>query len=370
MVSVLRPGARGEQVIDVQTRLVTLGYQIAGDERSGTFGDGTQAAVRAFQQDRGLIVDGLVGTDTWRELVEASWRLGDRTLYLRAPHMRGDDVRGLQDRLASLGFDAGRTDGILGPHTAAALREFQKNYGLSDDGIVAAETVRALHGLPSIAGDMPVDPIRQREALRTRARGVTGLRVVLDPGHGGDDPGFVGQGGLREDEICFELANLVESALAAAGVQVHLTRRAGDGPPEVARTALANALDADLFLSLHLGGPDTKARGAASFYFGHQRWRSEAGVMLAELLLEEICSLDLVDGRAHPKTFALLRETRMPAVVVEPAFISNPDEELLLADPGFRARLATKIARAVERFAVEKAPTTSRAIAARTRDAS
>ena len=107
-MEIIRLGDRGDAVLDVQRRLGALGYSFPPDERSGVFGPATDQAVRAFQQKRGLLVDGLVGVDTWRELVEASWRLGDRVLYLRAPHVRGDDVRDLQDRLATLGFDVGR----------------------------------------------------------------------------------------------------------------------------------------------------------------------------------------------------------------------------------------------------------------------
>lgn len=356
MTTVLRPGDRGEQVIDIQARLVMLGHAIPAEERAGAFGAGTETAVRAFQQRRGLIVDGLVGPHTWRELVEASWRLGDRTLYLRAPHMRGDDVRELQDRLAALGFDAGRSDGIFGPQTGQALRDFQQNYGLALDGIVADHTLRALRGLRPMAGDTPIGLIRQREALRPRPSGVAGMRIVLDPGHGGEDPGFVGPAGTEEATVCFALARGVESSLAAAGAQVFTTRRRGDGPPDAARAALANALEADLFLSLHLGGPDPHARGAAAFYFGHERWRSEAGAVLAEQLLEAVCGLGLVDGRAHPKTFPVLRETRMPAVVLEPAYLTNADEEALLGDPAFVRRLAAAIDQAVARFAREPVP--------------
>ena len=78
----------------------------------------TQAAVCAFQQARGLTSTGVCDDLTWTALVEASWRLGDRHLYLRAPHLRGDDVAELQHRLGQFGFDAGRVDGIFGVETA------------------------------------------------------------------------------------------------------------------------------------------------------------------------------------------------------------------------------------------------------------
>lgn len=355
VMELIRAGDRGERVLDVQAKLTALRHVIPPDERTGVFGNGTRDAVRAFQQARGLLVDGIVGKDTWRELVEASRRLGDRVLYLRAPHMRGDDVRDLQDRLATFGFDVGRTDGIFGPHTQRAVTEFQRNYGLTPDGIVAEGTVRALAGLPRIAGDTPSGALREREQMRARAGGLSGLRIVLDPGHGGDDPGNIGAAGAREDAVCFAIAARVEATLAAAGAQVFLTRHETTAPGDSARAAFANALDAEVYLALHLGGGDPGARGAAAFYFGHERFRSESGARLAELLLEEVCALGIVDARTHAKTFPILRETRMTAVVLEPGYVTNAAEEHALADARFQEQLAGAIASALRRFTREPA---------------
>lgn len=355
-MELIRSGQRGEQVLGVQTKLVALGYDVPADERAGFFGEGTLDSVRAFQQARGLIVDGIVGPDTWRELVEASWKLGDRVLYLRAPHMRGDDVRDLQDRLATMGFDTGRVDGIFGPQTQIALLEFQRNYGLRSDGIVADDSLRALLGLPKIAGDTGVGGIRERTRSRRFPPGLAGLRVVLDPGHGPSEPGFAGPNGETESAACFALAHAVEASLAAGGAHVFLTRREDGTPTDSERATLANALDAHLFVSLHMGGGDLSARGAAAFYFGHERFRSELGARLADLLLAEVTLLGLTDGRAHAKTFPVLRETRMPAVVLEPVYLTNSDEEKLIADHAFRAHLADAITRGIRNFTREGAP--------------
>src|SRR5205814_7300565 len=123
----INTGDLGEGGADVQQRLVVAGETIDAGGLGGRFGSSTEGAVRAFQQRRGLLVDGTVGSETWGELVEAGFALGDRTLYLRSPHFRGDDVRALQRRLSSLGFDAGREDGIFGPRSDRAVREFQRN---------------------------------------------------------------------------------------------------------------------------------------------------------------------------------------------------------------------------------------------------
>jgi N-acetylmuramoyl-L-alanine amidase len=348
----IRPGDRSAAVRDVQQRLILLGFAVAPEERTGIFGPTTEAAVREFQERRGLVVDGIVGSETWRELVEASWRLGDRTLYLKAPPLRGDDVRELQERLGALGFDVGRVDGIFGPRTARAVREFQSNYGLPADAIVGRATLRALAGLPALAGRTPASAVREREQLRGLGPGLTGLRIVVDPGHGGADPGILGPAGTREDAVCLEIARLLEGALSAAGASVFLTREGDRGPSDTERAALANALDADLYVAVHAGGAaDPTVRGAATYFFGHERYRSEAGARLAARVQEAVLRLGVADAGVRAKTYAVLRETRMPAVHVEPAHLTNPDEERLLADPAWQARLADAIASGLRAFA-------------------
>lgn len=346
-VHVIRPGDRGRHVVDVQRRLARLGYAVPAEER-GAFERSTAEAVRAFQAARGIEVDGLVGPATWRELVEAGWQLGDRILYLRAPHFAGDDVRELQDRLATLGFDVGRIDGIFGPLTDRAVRDFQRNYGLPPDGVIGDETLRALSGLPRISGDTPASGVREREALRARPWSVAGLRVVLDPGHGGDDPGNEGAGGC-EAALAFDTARAVESLLAASGAQVFLTRREQDNPTITDRAALANALGADLFVSLHAYA-EPAGNGARAAYFGHARFASEGGARLAAALLADLSAIGVRDAGAEPKTFPVLRETRMTAVLLELGNVTDAEDARRLGSRESLASIAAAIADGVRRF--------------------
>src|ERR687895_293458 len=96
----IRRGDRSQEVADVQSRLRSLGFDI--DDEPGSFGDDTRHAVRAFQQRRSILADGIVGPHTGEELAEASGRLGDRVFYLNPPPMRGDDVTSLQTQLNAL----------------------------------------------------------------------------------------------------------------------------------------------------------------------------------------------------------------------------------------------------------------------------
>ena len=112
----VRPDDRGALVRDLHRRLLAVGHPVdAVEESDGHFGPDTTRALLAFQAERGLDEHGTVDETTQAALVEAGVRLGDRHLYLHAPMFRGDDVADLQLRLGSLGFDAGRIDGIFGP---------------------------------------------------------------------------------------------------------------------------------------------------------------------------------------------------------------------------------------------------------------
>ena len=103
--------------------------------------------IRSFQQERGLHVTGELNEATQRALEEARWKLGDRSLNLQpSPMMRGDDVAALQVRLTEMGFNCGRVDGIYGPATESAVKEFQKSVGAKVDGKCGPATIIAFPG--------------------------------------------------------------------------------------------------------------------------------------------------------------------------------------------------------------------------------
>lgn len=174
MVEPIRQGDRGPAVEDVQKRLLTLGFDLGPTGIDGVFFGSTLAAVRRFQRDRGLDEDGLVGDATWAALVDATFRLGDRLLYLKFPYLHGADVLALQGALNALGFACGRPDGIFGAYTERAVREFQANVGLPADGIAGVDTVGAVDRLrhvwqdksPHAPAALAVAPARAAQVLR------------------------------------------------------------------------------------------------------------------------------------------------------------------------------------------------------------
>ena len=134
-------GMTGPAVEDVQTRLSQLSYSIDEAELSSkTFGPSTSTAVMKFRLDHSLSASEEVDLDCWGALVDATYKLGDRTLYLRLPNFHGADVVELQNALNILGFACGDANGYFGPHTEAALQQFQENVGLFSDGMAFQDT--------------------------------------------------------------------------------------------------------------------------------------------------------------------------------------------------------------------------------------
>src|SRR5215207_6211801 len=165
-----RLGDTGPAVAELRRKLARLGLVSSmeqGDPASLVFDEEMDRAIRHFQQERGLTVDGIVGPATYRALDEARYRLGDRLLsYVVSNPLTGDDVLLLQRRLMELGFNVGRVDGVFGPLTLDALREFQRNVGLPADGTCGPATFKALAGLaPLVTGGRP-DSLRAAEAIR------------------------------------------------------------------------------------------------------------------------------------------------------------------------------------------------------------
>jgi N-acetylmuramoyl-L-alanine amidase len=353
-VSAFRLGSRDPAVAQIRGWLIEIGLLAADTgEADEAYTPAVEHAVRAIQQQRGLPVDGIVGPDTYRELEGARWRLGGRTLHHHVSHpYAGDDVLMLQQRLSELGFDVGRPDGHFGPRTATALRDFQRNYGLAVDGTVGPDTVRALRQLSrSVVRGRSYD-LREAEALRHRGPRLAGKKVVVDPGHGGAETGWC-VGALTERDIVADLARRLEGRLAAYGAEAYLTHGPDSCPTAEERAAFANATDADLLVSLHVdGAPSPAANGVATFYYGAGPSRgSVAGGRLADLVQRELVArTDFADAHTHPRTWELLRRTRMTAVQVELGYLTNPGDARRLGDPDLRDRVAEALLVAIQRL--------------------
>lgn len=176
----IRKGDRGAAVEDVQRRLIALGADLGRTGVDGVFLGATYAAVLTFQRERLLDEDGVVGPQTWAALVDATFTLGDRLLYLRFPYLHGEDIRELQSALNALGFACGAADSIFGAFTERAVRDFQKNTGLASDGIVGPDTVRAVEGLRHVWSVKSQPPPEELRASASRSAAVLAdVEIVL-----------------------------------------------------------------------------------------------------------------------------------------------------------------------------------------------
>jgi N-acetylmuramoyl-L-alanine amidase len=284
----LGEGDNGEVVRDLQRRLLAAGLETLID---GVFGSHTTAALTSFQSGRGLKVTGACDSATWAALVEAGFELGDRLLYLTHPMTRGDDVAQLQQRLGGLGFDAGRIDGIFGPDTEGALREFQRNSGLTVDGVSGPATLHHLNRLGNrIDRPAAVAGVRERERLRSAPRNLHQRKVVVAHGGGID-----------------AIAHALARSLGEAGAEVVVIQHRD--PSEIARQA--NEFASELLIDLEVGDAPTWCA-----YYRSGDFESTGGRRLAEIMTPTLIGVGLAGAPARGMRLPTLRESRMPAVLV------------------------------------------------------
>ncbi len=171
--------------------------------------------------------------------------------------------------------------------------------------------------------------------------------VVIDPGHGGPDPGAIGIGGIRETDVVLEVSKIVKELLSDKGVNVRLTRRNEvdlDLPP---RVSFANNTDADIFVSIHANASRGKRRdinGLETYYF--RGWR---GRLLAKKIQKQILRVSpgSPDRGVKQGRFYVIKNTRMPAVLVEIGFLTGRLDARRLEKTVHRERIAYAIAKGI-----------------------
>jgi N-acetylmuramoyl-L-alanine amidase len=214
-------------------------------------------------------------------------------------------------------------------------------------------------------------------------------KVVLDAGHGGSDPGAIGPTGLREKDVTLSIVKHLAPMLAGHNIDVVLTRDEDAFVSLEERTARANASRADLFVSVHCNASEGHAKKGLETYvldtsiddmagrlaarenatsplanaelssiLASMRMADQAqrSTHLAELVQKSVLAslkpayAAIVDGGVHTAGFFVLVGARMPAVLVESTYISNPEESALLAEDSYRKRIAAGLANAVLGF--------------------
>lgn len=226
-------------------------------------------------------------------------------------------------------------------------------------------------------------------AGRARGAGRAVERVVLDPGHGGVDPGAIGPSGVREKDVTLAIAHKAAPVLARLGFQVSLTRDEDRSVTLEERTARANGVGADLFVSIHCNAADNKTKRGIETYVldtttsdmagrvaarenaASQAASDEVAQLLASMRLADQSSRSvhfaellqratvaaafersrpIEDGGVHRAGFYVLVGARMPAVLFETSYVSNLEDERLLASDAFQQRLADGIVNAIKAY--------------------
>lgn len=175
--------------------------------------------------------------------------------------------------------------------------------------------------------------------------------VVIDPGHGGPDPGAVGIGGLRETDVVLPISLEVARLLQGQGLQVYLTRtdesRDVDLPP---RVALAERVRANVFVSIHANAISLSRPDVNGVEMYHAPG-SASGAALGQVLLNSIMrSINIPNRGLRAARFYVVRNTSMPAVLVETGFVTGAQDAPRLADPNFQNQMAAAIARGIIEF--------------------
>ncbi len=215
-------------------------------------------------------------------------------------------------------------------------------------------------------------------------------RIVVDPGHGGEDPGALGRGGEREADMAYLLSLDLVQVLRAKGFEVLMTRTKSQGLSLAERTRFANQQRADLFLSIHVSAAEhQRAHGVETYYLntGSDRYATRLAARENKQTEEQLSTLafiladlstkgNTVDSRSLARLlqaemkglatdrknelraalFYVLLGARMPAVLFEAGFMTNDGDLRRLQDPVARMDLAKRLARGVERFAASVGP--------------
>ncbi|MFE7632355.1 peptidoglycan-binding protein [Kocuria sp. NPDC057446] len=369
----LRRTMTSRRVVSLRERLlragVTVAYLAPQDVNNPSyFDDHVDAAVRAFQQERGLIVDGLVGPETDRCLNEAQYALGDRPLYADENRpLRGDDVTMLQHNLSRLGFYYGHLNGVFGSSTHHAVTELQQSLGLDATGVVDRETIAALARINKNITSSKAFSLREYHRLERATSALRGRSVVLVPsGAAGQQPPAAAAPDFRDraDEVtrdvalrAFELLHEIGADPVVVSPGASLQDRLGR-PVQTAASAqevVADGRTDTVVVTLHCDWNSSPAAGGMAAYYWGEQDRSEIyspiGERAAVLVLKEmVARTGALDLGTHARQWDLLRAHDAPTIWLDLGYLSSPVDRAALADAEHRNHLAEAVVFGLQRM--------------------
>lgn len=335
---------------------VTLSYLAPDSVNDPTiFDDHVDAAVRAFQQSRGLIVDGVAGPDTQRALQEAQFKFGDRTLsHIEGSPLRGDDVAELQRHLSHLGFYYGHIDGSFGVRTRYAVAELQHNLGLPGSGVCDGDTMTAMSRVNRAISPSQAFALRDYERLDRSTAALRGRLISVNIGRSElASPHAVERLSgepLTGQLVTTDIAGRVGRILREFGARLvpPVSEAAPDSPGSRASVPSLN-------LDIHCDWLDQQAAsGIAAYYWGLPgtgEARSPIGHRAAVLLMKELSArTDMDNLGVHARTWDTLKVPGVPSVGLDLGYLSNAHDAERLADPVFRQTVADSIVIGIQRL--------------------
>lgn len=174
------------------------------------------------------------------------------------------------------------------------------------------------------------------------------MKVFIDPGHGGKNPGAIGPNGLQEANVNLDIGLKLGRILSNWGYEINYSRTTDTTVTLSERARLANEWEANYFVSIHCNSNvNPEANGTSTYFYRTGTIAESFALTVNNSLVRQIERKDLGIFSAN---FAVLRLTRMPAILVETAFISNPYEASLLATNTFRQNCAVGIANGIAEF--------------------
>lgn len=212
----------------------------------------------------------------------------------------------------------------------------------------SSQQPQALPSPPPREALPPQDPPPTHERRGTRT-------IFIDPGHGGHDRGTASPNKrLLEKSLNLETCRRVERLLTAKGYRVFMSRRKDVFVPLHERVQMAAKRHANIFVSIHFNfTKNSVIQGAEIFYFSNakQPVRTKLSRLLGTSILKRLTeSLSTPSRGVKTGDLCVIRETSMPSVLVEPAFLSNPTDARLLLDPSYRSKIAQAIAGGIEDY--------------------
>jgi len=174
------------------------------------------------------------------------------------------------------------------------------------------------------------------------------MKIGIDPGHGGEDPGAVGKGGTLEKDINLAIAQRVQFLLSRMGIETVMTRSDDSPKSLMSRTNLLNGARVDYAISIHCNSSADPGPNYISTFI--QARGGEAELLATKVQARLAQSTGWPDGGVRVQNLHMTRETKMPAILCECGFISNPAQELLLKNSEVQTRIARAIVEGVSEF--------------------